>query len=98
MNYDRKGILKELKPVADREERSFMHVYNTKKKIMFVFYTDKNKSGKKNVIVSSTMHDNVKIPKDQRKKPNVHTMYHHVKGGVDVVNLLSIPHSTRIQS
>ena len=31
------------------------------------------------------MHDNVKIMKDQRKKPSVHKMYDHTKGGVDVV-------------
>ena len=35
------------------------------------------------------MHDNVKIMKDQRKKPSVHTMYDHTKGGVDVVDLLT---------
>ena len=46
MKHDQKGIPKKLKPVADREERSVMHVYNTKEKIMLVSYTDK-KSGEK---------------------------------------------------
>ena len=43
MKYSQKGIPKELKPVADREERSLMHVYNTKQKIMLFFYMDKKK-------------------------------------------------------
>ena len=95
MNQDQKGISKEVKPVADREERTVMHVYNTKEKIMLFSYFDKKKSCKKNVIVLSTMHDNVKITKDQRKKPSVHTMYDHTKGGVYVVDLLSTTHSTQ---
>ena len=61
---------------------------------MLVSYIDKKKSGKKNVTVLSTMHDNVKITKDQRKKPIVHTVYDHTKGDVDVVDLLSTTHST----
>ena len=79
MKHDQKGIPKELKLVTDKEERSVMNVYNTKEKIMVVSYIDKKKSGRKNVIVLSTMHDNVKFTKDQRKKPSVHTMYVHVK-------------------
>ena len=68
MKHDRKGISNELKSVADREKRSVMHVYNTKEKILYVYYIDK-KSGKKNVNVLPTMHDNVKITKDKRKNP-----------------------------
>ena len=97
-NHDRKGIPKKLKPVADREGRSVMLVYKTKEKIMLVSYIDKKKSGKKNVIVLSTMHVNVKILKDQRKKPSVHTMHDHMKGGVDVVDPLSTTHLTQIKS
>ena len=67
MKHSGKSIPKELKPVADREERYVMHVYNTKEKIMLVSYIDKKKSSKKNVIVLPTMHDNVKITKDQQK-------------------------------
>ena len=94
MKHDRKSIPKELKLVTDREERSVMHVYNTKEKIKLVSYIDEKKSGKKNVIVLLPMHDNVKITKNQRKKPSVHTVYDHLKGGVDVVDLLSTTHST----
>ena len=46
------------------------------------------KSGKKNVIVLATMHDKVKVTNDQRKKPLLHEMYDHTKGGVDIADLL----------
>ena len=98
IKYDRKGIPKELKPVADREERSAMHVYNTRDKIMFFSYIDKKENGKKNILVLSTMHDNVKNTKGKPKKPSVHTMYDHTRGDVDVVDLLSTTHSTQIKS
>ena len=51
-----------------------------------------------NVIVLSTMHHSVKVTNDQRKKLQIHSMYDHTKGGVDVVDLLSTSHSTRIKS
>ena len=41
MKHGRKDIPKELKPVADRKERSLMHIYNKKEKIMLVSYIDK---------------------------------------------------------
>ena len=44
------------------------------------------------------MHDNVKITNDHRKKLSIHTMHDQTKGGVDVVDLLSTTHSTRIKS
>ena len=44
------------------------------------------------------MNDNIKNPKDQRKKPNVHTMYYHKKGGADVADVLSTIYSTQIKS
>ena len=53
MKHGQKDIPKKLKPVADREESSAMHVYSTKEKIMLVFYIDKKKSRKKNLIVLS---------------------------------------------
>ena len=92
MKHDRKGIPKELKPVADREERSVIHVYNTKERILLFSYIDKKKSGKKYVIILSNKHDNVKITKDQQKKPSVHTICDHIKGDIDVVYLLSTTH------
>ena len=44
------------------------------------------------------MHENVKVTKDYKKKLQVHTIYNNIKGGVDVVDLLSTSHSTTIKS
>ena len=44
------------------------------------------------------MHDRVKVTNDQRLKPQVIAMYDHTKGGVDVVDLISCHHSTRMKS
>lgn len=44
--------------------------------IMLFSYIDKQNSGEKNVIVLSNMHENVKVTKDQRKKPEVHIQSH----------------------
>ena len=93
-----KGHPKELKSVSDSEERSAMHVYNTKEKTMLVFYIDRKESGKKNVTILSTMHDNVKITKDQQKKPSVQAKYDHTKGSVDVVDLFLTTQPTRVKS
>ena len=61
------------------------------------FLHRQEKIRKKYVIVLSTMHDSVKVTNDQRKKPQIHSMYDHMKGGIDVVDLLSTSHSTRIK-
>ena len=64
LRHDRKGIPKELKSVNSREEKSVLYVYHEVKNVMLVSYIDKKKSGKKNVIVLTTMHDKVKITND----------------------------------
>ena len=49
----------------------------------------------KNVMILTTMHGKVKVTNNQRRKPQVHVMYDHTKGGIDVVDLLSTMHSAR---
>ena len=66
--------------------------------MMLISYIDKKKSGKKNIIALTTMHDKVKVTNDQRCKLHVLVMYDHTKGGVDVVDLISTHHLTRIKS
>ena len=68
-----------------------------KNNIMLVSYIDKKKSGRKNVIVLTTMHYTVKVTNSKRKKPQVHVIYDHTKAGVDIVDLLSNNHSTRMK-
>ena len=98
IRHDRKGISKEVKAMNDREEMSVLHVYHKERKVMMVSYIDEKKSGQKNVIILSTMRENVEITNDQRKKLQVHTMYDHTKGGLDVLDLLSMCHSTRMKT
>ena len=98
MRHDRKGIPKEMKSLNDREEKSTIYAHHSNKEIMLVSYIDKKKSGKKNIISLTTMHDKIKVTNDQRSKPQVLVMYDHTKGGVDVVDLISCHHSTRMKS
>ena len=46
----------------------------------------------------TTMHDFVKVSRDERKKPHVMVIYASTKGGVDVVDLHSSSISTRMKS
>ena len=94
MRHDRKGNPKEVKAIGNR----VLYVYHKEKNMVLASYIDKKKSGKKKVNVLSTMHDSVKVTNNQRKKPQIHSMYDHMKGGVDVVDLLSTSHSKRIKS
>ena len=88
MRHDGKEMPKDLKSVNNREEKSVLYIYHKEKTVMLVSYIEKMKSGKKNVIVLATMHDKVKVTNDQRKKPLLHEMYDHTKGGVDIADLL----------
>ena len=52
---------------------------------------------KRRMVVFTSMHDNVRVTKYERRKPQVHTFYDHTKGSVDVVDLISSNCSTRIK-
>ena len=53
--------------------------------VLFVYHEEKNA-----MLVSYSDY--------QRKKIHVHVMYNHLKGGGDIVDLLSTNHLTRIKS
>ena len=98
MKHNRKGIAPEMKSLENREEKSVKWWFKEQdEKNMIVSYADKKKSGMKNIIVLSTMHDDVRITKDVRLKPNVIVFYDYTKGGVDVVDLLA-KMSTRLKN
>ena len=48
------------------DERSVLYVQDGEKNIVFVSYIDKKKSGKKNIIGLTTLHDKVKVSNDKR--------------------------------
>lgn len=62
---------------------------------MLVSYIDNKNCGKKNVIVLSTIQENVKVTKYQGKKPQVDAIT--ITQKVDVVDLLSTSHSSRVK-
>lgn len=73
-----------------------MYIYHIKEKVMLTSYINKRKLSKKNVIDLFSMHDSIKVTKNQRKKPSVHAIYDYTNVGV-VANLLSTSHSTCIK-
>ena len=65
---------------------------------MLLSYIDKKKKGKKNILALTTMHNQVKLSVDERKKRHALVFYDHTKGGVDVVDLISAKMSTRMKT
>ena len=63
---------------------------------MLVSYVDKKKSWE-NIVLLTTMHDDVRVTKDERCKLYSLVLYDHTKGGVGVVDLVSIHNTTRIK-
>ena len=51
-----------------------------------------------NFVVLSTLHDEVKVTKGERRKPDIHKLYDHTKGGGDEVDLISTSCTTRIKN
>ena len=98
MGLNRKGIPAEIKKTDKHDERSAFYAHGQDGDLMLVSYVDKMKSGNKNIVVLTSMHDNARVTKDEKRKPQVHTLYDHTKGGVDVVDLVSSNCSTRIKS
>ena len=98
MRADRKGIPPEMKMIPGREPKPTKWCYNEKK--MVISWADKKIKQKdpKLVLLVSTMHDQRKVSKNQRTKPQAIVYYDSMKGGVDVVDFISAAASTRIES
>ena len=62
--------------------------------LMLTSYVVKKKSGKRNILLLSTMHDNVRCSRDERKKPNTICFYDKAKGGLDVVYVVICKYTT----
>ena len=65
---------------------------------LLVSHFDKKKAGKKTITVLTTVHTSVIVTKNQRVKPNVHSFYDHTKGGVDMVDLVTTPNTTKMEN
>ena len=62
--------------------------YSEDNKMLLTSHIDEKASGKKNVIVLSPMHKDVRVTNNQRKKVVI-VLYDLAKGGVDIVDLIS---------
>ena len=100
LKENRIGIPKDIKDIKGRAEKSTIVIYNNDENTqkMMISYVDKKKSGLKNILVLPTMHDVLKLFRDERKKPHVMVFYEKTKGGVDVVDYISSFISTRMKS
>ena len=87
-----------MKGLADREEKSTAFCYSEDEKTMLLSYIDKKKKGKKNILALTTMHNQVKLSIDERKKPHALVFYDHTKGGVDTVDLISAKMLTKMKA
>ena len=98
MRLDRKEIPPQIQKVDNRNKKSIFFVCGEDDDLMLVSYIDKKNSGKKNMVVLTSMHDKVEVTKDETRKPQVHPVYDHTKGSVDVIDLISSHMSTRIKT
>ena len=89
---------KDIKSLKNREERSILHVFDSDEKILLVSYIDEKRSGKRNVVVLSTLYDEVRVTKNERRKPDIHKLYDHTKGALDVADLISTSCTTKIKN
>ena len=87
MQMDQKGIPPQIKTVDNRNKKSTFFVCGGDANLILVSYIDKEKNGKRNVVVLTPMHDKIKVTKEEKQKPQVHTFYVHTEVGVNIVNL-----------
>ena len=85
LKSNQKGIPKEMKGVADWEEKRTAFCYSEDEKAMLLSYIYKKKKGKI-ILAHTTMPNQVKLSIDERKKPHALVFYDHTKGGVNVVD------------
>ena len=98
MRSGRVGIPNEMKEIKQREDLSTMYAFTEDNKLLLVSYVVKKKSGKRNVLVLSTMHKDVKETKDARLKPHVIAFYDRTKGGVDVMDMIAGNYTTKFKT
>ena len=68
---NRKGILKELVEMKNRDDTDIKFAYANEDDMMLTSYVVKRKSGKRNILLLSTMHDDVRCSRDEKKTPFV---------------------------
>ena len=88
MRAFRKDISEGLVELQNRDDKDIKFVNANEDDMMLKSCVVKKKSGKTNILLLSTMHDDVKCNRDKRKKPNTICFYDKMKGGADVVDMV----------
>ena len=65
MRANRKGIPKELVEMQNRDDKDIKFVYANEDDMMLTLYVVKKKSSKRNILLLSTMHDDVRCSRDE---------------------------------
>ena len=91
------GIPKDISDMKDREDLPTLYAVEDEKKLLLVSSVVKTSRGKRNVLVPSAMHNDVKVTKDARKKPHVFAFYDRTKGGVDVMDMIAAFFTTKFK-
>ena len=99
MSANKKGIPKELVEMQNRDDKDIKFVYaNEDDDMMLTSYVAKKKSGKRFILLLSTMHDDVRCSRDERKKPNTICFYDKTKCGVDVADVVIGKYTTKYKT
>ena len=88
MRTNRKGIPKELVEMQNWDDKDIKFVYVNEDDMILPSHVVKKKSGKRNISLLSTMHDDVRCSRHERKKPNTICFYDKTKSGVDVAGMV----------
>ena len=75
MRANRAGIPKELVEMQNRDNKDTKFVYAKEDDMMLTSYVVKKKSGNRNILLLSPMHDDVKCGRDESKKLNTICFY-----------------------
>ena len=88
LQANRKGIPEEVKHVGSRDSNSYEVFWDKSGKLVLNFYIVNTKSsGKRNVLLLSTMHPILEAAKDNlRLKPAIYKLYDYTKGGTDIID------------
>lgn len=92
----RNRIPRKMKEGPVRKSKSKKWCYNGKKAL--ISYADEKKTGTKIVLALATMFNVMRVLKNHRKKSEPLVYYDHIKGSIDVVNLVSTGASTRTKT
>ena len=84
--------------MQNRDDKDIKFVYENEDGLMFTSYVVNKKSGKRNILLLSTMHDDIRCSRDERKKQNTICFYDKTKGGFDVVDMVNSKYTIKYKT